>query len=129
LLQQIAATPPGDAYFFYPDMPMMPFLTARNHVAPYDIFFPNYTMPSQYQNACISVMEHASWIVIDPSWTDPKFLSMAFPTMRNFRPSELSKFEQALDGGFERVARNGPFELWRRRSTGVDPGRCDDIAE
>jgi hypothetical protein len=129
LLRQIAATPPGDAYFFYPYMPMMPFLTARKDVAPYDIFVPNYTLPSQYQSACISVMEHASWIVIDQTRADPMFLAILFPAMRNVRPSEVSKFEQALDSGFERVARDGRFELWHRRPAGADPGRCNDIAE
>jgi hypothetical protein len=129
LLQHMPATPPDDGYFFYPSMPMMPFLTARNHVAPYDVFVPNYTLPSQYQNACISVMEHASWIVIDQRWADPKELALIYPTIRNARPSEVSKFEQALDSGFERVARYGTFELWHRRSVGADPGRCNDIAE
>jgi hypothetical protein len=129
LLQQIAATPPGEHYFFYPYIPMLPFLTARNHVASYDLFVPNYTLPFEYQNACISVMEHASWIVIDRAWTDPKLLTSVFPAMRNARPPEVSKFEQALDNAFERVARYGSFELRHRRSAGADPSRCGDITE
>jgi hypothetical protein len=129
LLQQIAATPHDEAYFFYPYMPMMPFLTARNHVAPYDIFIPDYTLPSQYQNACVSVLEHASWIVIDRVWDDPKVLAITFPAMRNVRPSEVSRFEQTLDRGFERVARYGSLELRHRRSAGADPGRCNEIAD
>ena len=69
LLKQIAATPSGDAYFFYPYMPLLPFLTARAHVASYDIFMPGYTTPSQYYDACVSVMRYALWIVIDRRWT------------------------------------------------------------
>jgi hypothetical protein len=127
LLQQIAATPPGEAYFFYPYMPMMPFLTARNDVAPYDIYVPSYTLPSQYQNACVSVMKHASWIVVDRKWTDARFLATVFPAMRKTQPPETSQFEQALDSAFELVARDGSFEL--RRSASADPSRCADIAE
>jgi hypothetical protein len=129
LLQQIAATPSADAYFFYPYMPMVAFLTARNDVAQYDIFVPEYTTPSQYQNACVSVMERASWTVIDRGWTDPKFLAWAFPAMRNTRPPEVSKFEQALDSAFELVAQDGSHELRRRRPAGVDASLCSDIAE
>jgi hypothetical protein len=126
LLQQIAATPRGEAYFFYPYMPMMPFLTARNDVSPYDIFMPNYTLPSQYQQACILVMKQASWIVVDRKW--PEALQY-FPAIRNTRPPETSKFEQALDSAFERVALDGRFELLHRRSASADPSRCADIAE
>ena len=74
LLARIAATPSGDAYFFYPYLPMLPFLAAREQVSKYDVFIPGYTLPSQYQDACISVMRHASWVVIDRRLTDPKVL-------------------------------------------------------
>ena len=74
LLARIAATPSGDAYFFYPYLPMLPFLTAREQVSKYDFFMPGFTLPSQYQDACISVMRHASWVVIDRRMTDPKEL-------------------------------------------------------
>ena len=128
LLRRIAATPPADGYFFYPYIPMMPFLTARHDVTPYDIYVPNYTTPSQYQDACMAVMQHASWIVIDRFQADPKFWAFGFPAMRDTRPPEVSKFEQALESAFERVAQDGPFELLRRRPAGADPGRCSDIA-
>ena len=78
LLARIAATPSGDAYFFYPYMLMLPFLTAREQVSKYDIFTPGYTLPSQYQDACISVMRHASWVVIDRRGTDPNVLKQRF---------------------------------------------------
>ena len=127
LLQQIAATPPGDSYFFYPYLPMMPFLTARKDVSRYDIFVPDYTLPFQYQKACISVVRHASWVVIDRRWTDPVFLKAVFPAMRNPRPPETRRFERALDRGFKLVATDGMYELRRRRAGGVGPILCDGI--
>ena len=45
MLTRIAATPSGDAYFFYPFMPVMPFLAAREQVSKYDVFLPGYTLP------------------------------------------------------------------------------------
>ncbi|HEV1994855.1 MAG TPA: hypothetical protein VGR03_11020 [Candidatus Acidoferrum sp.] len=128
LLARIAATPPGDAYFFYPYMPMLPFLAAREDVSGYDIFAPGYTLPSQYQNACISVMQRASWVVIDRRWTDPNTWRQVFPAMQDARPQETKEFEQALDSGFEFVARDGTFEL-RRRHEGIGDTFCAGIAE
>src|SRR5439155_5838287 len=46
LITQIAAAPPSDSYFFYPYIPILPFLTARDHVSKYDVFIPCYTNPS-----------------------------------------------------------------------------------
>ena len=54
MLVLIAATPSGDAYFFYPTLSMLSFLTAREQVSRYDLFLPGYTLPSQYQVACFS---------------------------------------------------------------------------
>src|SRR5260370_19791019 len=65
LLSRIAATPSGDAYFFYPYDEMLPFLAAREPVSKYDLFTPWYTSPAQYQDACRSVMREASWVVVD----------------------------------------------------------------
>ena len=72
LAARIAATPPGDAYFFYPYDAMLPFLTARRHVSRYDIFVPGWTLPSQYQEACVSAMRGASWVVIDRGIDEPE---------------------------------------------------------
>ena len=107
---------------------MLPFLTAREQVSKYDVFMPGYTLPSQYQDACISVMRHASWVVIDRRWTDPNVLKQAFPAMRDAEPQETKRFEQALDGGFELVAQEGAFEL-RRRREGISDTVCAGIAE
>jgi hypothetical protein len=128
LLARIAATPPGDAYFFYPYMPMLSFLTARAQVAKYDIFMFDYTLPSQYQDACLSVMRRATWVVIDRALTDPAVLQRTWPAMPNTPPPETTAFEQALDKGFELVAREGTSEL-RRRRDGVNDTLCTGIAE
>jgi hypothetical protein len=117
LVERIAATPSEDAYFFYPYDAMLPFLTARRQVSRYDVFTPGYTLPSQYQEACISVMRKASWVVIDRDWTNPKLLTAIWPAMRDAQPPETRKFEQALETGFEFVAREGSFELRRRVRT------------
>ena len=125
---RIAATPSSDRYFFYPYMPMLPFLTAREHVSKYDIFIPGYTTPSQYHEACISAMRRASWLVIDRDWTDPNYLRVIFPAIRNAEPPEKKKFELALQSGFEFVARDGAYELRRRVKT-VDETVCAGIVE
>jgi hypothetical protein len=128
LLARIAATPSGDAYFFYPYISMLPFLAARQQVSKYDVFMPGYTLPSQYHDACVSVMQHASWVVIDRHWTDPNVLKQKFPAIRDAEPQETKRFERALDGGFELVAQEGVFEL-RRRRVGISDTVCADIAE
>ena len=120
LLARIAATPAGDGYFFYPFMPLLPFLTAREHVSRYSVFTPGYALPSQYQDACLSVMRRASWVVIDDDARNPETLKLLFPALQNARPPETQRFEQALDEGFDLVAREGPFELRHRRDSAND---------
>jgi len=65
MIARIAPLPLGDKYFFYPFMPTMPFLTEREDVARFDVFTPGYTLPSQYRAACIAVLRHADWVVVD----------------------------------------------------------------
>jgi hypothetical protein len=128
LVARIAATPPGDAYFFYPYDAMLPFLTARRHVSRYDIFVPGWTLPSQYQEVCLSVMRGASWIVIDRQLLSPTVLKAVFPALRDPDPREKKRFEQALESGFELVAREGIFEL-RRRVPQAHEGLCTGITQ
>jgi hypothetical protein len=128
MLTRIASLPAGDTFFFYPVMPTMPFLAARSHVSEYDIFTPGYTLPSQYHDACVSVMRRAAWIVIDRSWMDPSMWLRAFPAMRNAEPPEARSFENDLDRGFEFTARYGTFELRHRRPE-IDDGDCANILE
>jgi hypothetical protein len=127
LLARIAATPSGDPYFFY-YVPLLPFLAAREQVSKYDTFMPGYTLPSQYQDACLSVMRHAVWVVIDRDMMNPETLKQTWPAMQNARPPETRAFDQALDNGFEFVAQEGTFEL-RRRRDGVSDSLCSGIAD
>lgn len=115
LLARIAATPSSDTYFFYPYMPMLPFLSGREHVAKYDIMLPGYTRAAQYRDACLSVMRSATWIVIDREWSDLGVLKQVFPALHDAEPSETRSFEQALNSGFQFSAQDGTFELRRRR--------------
>jgi hypothetical protein len=128
LLARIAQTPSGDSYFFYPYLSMLSFLSGREQVSKYDIFVPGYTLPSQYQDACISVMRHASWVVIDRRLTDPIVMKQLFPAIPDADPQTKRRFEQALDGGFELAAQEGTFEL-RHRREGIGDAVCADIAE
>ena len=122
----IAATPPGDAYFFYPYDGMLPFLTGREQVSRYDIFVPEYTTAAQYQEACRSVIRDASWVVVDRYWTNYNAWKNAFPSMLDAKPRETARFEQALDSAFELIPNTGTFEL-RRRRQGVSDSVCDGI--
>ena len=128
LFSRIAATPSGDAYFFYPYDAMLPFLTERTHVSRYDIFAPGYVTPAQYEEACRSVMRDASWVVVDLNWADyNKSWKRGFPSMPDAKPQETARFEQALDSAFELISNSGTFEL-RRRREGVSNSVCDGIA-
>jgi hypothetical protein len=128
LLARIAATPSEDSYFFYPSLSILSFLTAREQVSKYDLFIPGFTPPSQYQDACISVMQQAAWVIIDRHQTDPKALEQGYPAIQNTEPRETKHFEQALDGGFELVAQEGRFELRHRREH-ISDTLCSGIAE
>jgi len=109
---------------------MLPFLTAREHVSKYDLFIPGFTSPSQYQEACISVLRHASWLVLPGNWMTPNFerLRLYYPAIRDADLPETKRFERALQSAFEFVARDGAFELRRRVKT-ADETVCAGIAE
>jgi hypothetical protein len=128
MLSRIAATPSGDDYFFYPYIPLLPFLAARDHASRNDIFMPGYTLPSQYRDACVSIVRHASWVVVDRNWTDPIILKRVWPAMENVKPRETAAFEHALEAGFEFVALEGSFEL-RHRRAGITDSVCSTIVE
>lgn len=128
VLSRIASMPSGGKWFFYPFVPMMPFLSAREAVSKYDILTPGYSMPSQYQEACMSVMRHADWVVIDRYWTNPIVLKANFPKLRDPQPPETRAFEHALDTNFDLVAQDGTFEL-RHRQHDVGDAVCSGIAK
>ncbi len=128
LLARIGATSPHEAFFFYPYMQMLPFLAEREQVSKYDLFIPGYTLPSQYRDACLAVLERADWVVVDRLWMDPKTWKLAFPAMRDPRPLETAEFERALDDGFVLVSRDETFEL-RRRRNGASDALCAGLAD
>jgi len=127
LLDAIVAKPRAERFFFYPYLPMLPFISARDQQGQYDLFAPDFTAPVQYQQACVSVIEQATWAVVDTKWADPKILKVIFPGMTNPRPPETARFEAALDKAFPISARFGTFEL-RRKAPDADPRLCAGIA-
>jgi Dolichyl-phosphate-mannose-protein mannosyltransferase len=127
LLARLTTLPSGDAYFFYPYMFMLPFLSGREHVSKYDHFVSGYTTPSQYQEACLSVMHLASWVIIDRKWTDPHYLKLIYPSIRDPRPRETREFERNLDDNFQLVIQEGSFELRHRRADRPEP-TCNNIS-
>lgn len=126
LLARIQATPSTDAYFFYPYMPMIPFLSAHRQVSKYEIFVPEYTSAAQYRDACAAVVKHATWVVFDRS--DLSVIRMSFPLMKDGQPMETARFERILDSAFDFASREGNFEL-RRRIDDLKDKVCDDMAK
>lgn len=128
LVARIAAMPHQNAVFFYPYMPLLPFLTAHLQVSKYDLFLPGFTLPSQYEDACRSMMRRASWIVVEKKWEDPGFMKTIFPAERQLEPRERVRFEQALEQNFPVVAKYGSFQV-RHRAKVVDRKACDGIED
>jgi hypothetical protein len=128
LLPILAKTAPQDGFFFYPHMPVLSFMAAREHVSKYDVFVPWYTTAAQYEDGCLSAVRDASWVVIDRRYTDYNFFKRTFPAMPNAKPPETIRLEKALDQAFEHVTTKGAFEVRRRRpDTNADV--CDGIAK
>jgi hypothetical protein len=121
MLARIAAAPAEERFFFYPHIALLSFLTARPQVSKYELFVPYYTAASQYQEACLSAMRLASWVIINRG--SPNVWKRTYPMMRKEQPVETVVFEQALLAGFELATRYGDFEV-RRRSKGVDEAIC-----
>jgi len=128
LVAWIAATPAQESFFFYPYFPLLPFLTGRQQISKYDVFVPDYTSSSQYLDACISVMQNASWIVAHRSTMDPNAWASVFPAMRNPQLTEIRRFNQALESRFELVTRFGDFDVSRRAKAGNETA-CANISE
>ncbi len=128
LVAQIRNIPAKDSIFFYPYLPMLPFLTARSQQSGYDVFVPEYTTPKQYGDACISVMRSASWVVVDRTWTDPASLKQFFPAMKDASPQEVSRFDLAIHRGFMVVSQFGSFIVWHR-TPAANEKLCEHIAD
>jgi hypothetical protein len=115
-----------DRVFFYPYMPMLPYLTGRRQVGPIDIIVPGYTTPAQYREVCMDVTAAARWVVVERQWIRPRHLKLTFPAMAEPNPPERRAFERMLDDGFEPVAATENFEL-RQRTARAIPALCTAI--
>jgi hypothetical protein len=120
-------TAPADAFFFYPYMPMLPFLTQRHHAAHLDVVIPGYTTPGQFGQLCAEAVR-AEWVVIDRVWLEAATLRAMFPAMVDPAPPEQQAFELVLSEGFVRVAHSPSFEV-RRRTPRATPALCARIPQ
>ena len=127
LVRAIERTPPADGFFFYPHSPMLPYLTARQHVAPIAVMVPGHTPAEQYREVCVRVIRDARWVVIDRSWTEPLFLQEMFPNMRVLDPPEMREFEAAMRAAFDEVVHASAIYELRRRSRPVPDRTCGRI--
>jgi hypothetical protein len=114
LITRLGTIPPREKVFFYPYMPLVPVLAAREHSGRVDVFVPDYTTPQQYADACQEVLSQAQWVVFDRQWTDPRVLKITYPRILNPQPAEKAALESTIDATFETVETIGSFDLKRR---------------
>lgn len=127
LMAQIHRTGAGDAFFFYPHVPMLPYLAARRHVAPLDVMAPGYTTPAQFRDTCMRVLREAQWVVLDHRGMNAAVLRSVYPSLADPDPPERRAFESALALAFETVHTSVFFELRGRRQPAISPAPCDGI--
>lgn len=121
LSARLQTLPREAPFFFYPYLPMLPYLEARPHVAALDLFTPGYTTAAQYQRTCREVLARATYLVIDRRWLDPTFLRAIWPALADADPPEVRALHQALEAGFSLVERWGRYELRQRNAA---PAAC-----
>jgi hypothetical protein len=127
LVARVDRVPPGDAFFFYPYSPMLPYLTGRRHVAALDVMTPGYTTAEHFRETCLRVVREARWVVIERMWTDPRVLRAVFPAVRDADPPEKRGFEAALRGGFDNILHTSTFFELRQRAESASVALCDKI--
>jgi hypothetical protein len=127
LMLAINRVPAGNALFFYPYSPLLPYLTGRRHAAAVDVMIPGYTTAEQVRKTCVRVATDAQWVVIDRQLSDPDVLRRIYPAMRDPDPPEKRNFEAALRVAFDEVVwASTRFEL-RKRSGGAAAVPCEQI--
>jgi hypothetical protein len=116
----LAALPPQEQVFFYPYMPLMPYLAGRQQTSRFDVFAPDYTASAQYFEACDAVSRRAQWVILDRSRMGANSWLLAFPTMTEPNPPETQAFERTLEQNFALVRYVGNFEIRQRIATTSD---------
>ena len=128
LFEFLASQKENEGYFFYPYMPMVPYLAQREQGSRYDIFIPGYTTKAQYYEACQDVLEASDWVIFDRDFMSPSSWRIVFPDMKDPSPPDTRAFEQAIEQNFRFVRRIGVFEI-RQRVGVVDQGGCGRILQ
>ena len=131
LVEQLSTK--AGAIFFYPNMPLLPYLMAKKQVSKYDVFLPFYTTAAQYREACKDVLERASLIVMDTKWNNEEFLFKAFPATKTEKDKNKEEFEKALYNSFtlewESALQIGQYSQFQilRRSAEAPEGSCSKV--
>ena len=118
VVTRLAAEPEGERVFFYPYVPMLPYLTGRQQVSKYDVFTPFYTTDQQYAEACADVLREAPLALVDWRYADLDRLRTIYPAMPVGPTAAKDALEAMLRSKFTSIWRHGSFELLRR--TGMD---------
>ena len=116
-VMRLAAEPASERVFFYPYMPMFPYLAGRQQVSKYDIFVPFYTTDRQYGEACADVLRDAALVMVDWRYADMERLRTIYPAMPVGHTEAKDAFEAVLRSRFTPIWRSGSFELLRRAGT------------
>jgi hypothetical protein len=120
LVREIDKVPPGQAVFFYPYDPLLPYLTGRRHAAAVDVMIPGFTIAKHFRGTCVQLAAAVQWVVIDRQLSDPTVLRKIYPAMRDPNPPEKREFEAVLRGTFDEVVyTSGRYELRRRSREGL----------
>jgi hypothetical protein len=119
LVGEIDKVSPGNAFFFYPYNPLLPYLTGRRHAAAVDVMIPGFTNADYFRETCVQVAADVQWVVIDRRLSDPTVLRTIYPAMRDANPPEKREFEAVLRAVFDQVVyTSGRYELRRRSREG-----------
>ncbi|MBV9753102.1 MAG: hypothetical protein JO188_11320 [Hyphomicrobiales bacterium] len=102
--------------FFYPYMPMLPYLTAKEQAAKYDVFVPHYTTAEQYRETCAEITAGASVIVLNTLWDNEDFLRKVFPSMTAREDQSKKGFDEAIRKEFTPAWEGGQFQILHRIS-------------
>jgi hypothetical protein len=114
--------------FFYPYMPVLPFLMDMPQLSKLDVFVPYYTADYQYREACLAVLDQAAIVVFDRQFADQGVLRKIFPKMPSAPdPNEL-RLESALHSAFEPIWQNKYFAIMARNSN-ESAHLCDPLLE